>query len=63
MLFAWLAEVLGVSAMIGGFAAGLALSKQASRIIKLPATVHQRFRKRVHKALQPIISLFTPAYC
>jgi Kef-type K+ transport system membrane component KefB len=62
LLFAWLAHWLGAPELLGGFAAGLALSKQFiipfAKFLQDP----QEFTHRVHKQMRPIIHLFTPIF-
>lgn len=62
LLFAWLAHQLGAPELLGGFAAGLALSKQFlipfAKFLNHP----EDFTHRVHKSMQPIIHLFTPIF-
>jgi len=63
LFFAWLAHVVGAPALLGGFAAGLALSRH----FFLPfATSWQRpdshFVQRIERHMKPIIHLFTPIF-
>lgn len=62
LLFAWLAHKLGAPELLGGFAAGLALSRQF--LLPFATFLHdsKEFTKRVHKQMQPIIQLFTPIF-
>lgn len=62
LFFAWLAHKVGAPELLGGFAAGLALS----RLFFLPfgAFVHQdlAFAHKVENQMRPIIHLFTPIF-
>lgn len=62
LLFAWLAHQLGAPELLGGFAAGLALSK--SFLIPLPSFLQtsKKFSERVDKQMKPIIHIFTPIF-
>jgi Kef-type K+ transport system membrane component KefB len=52
LLFAWAAHALGAPEILGGFAAGLALSYPNP----------QEFSHRVEKQMKPIVHLFTPIF-
>jgi len=63
LFFAWLAHAVGAPALLGGFAAGLALSRH----FYLPfATSWQysdsHFVQRIERNMKPIIHLFTPIF-
>jgi len=63
LFFAWLAHAVGAPALLGGFAAGLALSRH----FYLPlATSWQHadghFVQRIERDMKPIIHLFTPIF-
>ncbi|MBA2726678.1 MAG: cation:proton antiporter [Parachlamydiaceae bacterium] len=61
LLFAWVAHQLGAPELLGGFAAGLALSRQ----FFIPfAPFHQapEFSHKVEKQMKPIVHLFTPIF-
>ena len=62
LFFAWLAHVIGAPELLGGFAAGLALSRRF--FLPLGATLHSdaKFAKSIKKQMHPIISLFTPIF-
>lgn len=62
LLFAWLAHRLGAPELLGGFAAGLALSRQFLLPFAKFLNDPQEFTHRVHKQMQPIIHLFTPIF-
>jgi len=63
LFFAWLAHAVGAPALLGGFAAGLALSRH----FNLPfGSYRQRsdddFVQRIEQNMKPIIHLFTPIF-
>lgn len=62
LFFAWIAHQLGAPELLGGFAAGLALSRQF--FFPFAAFLHQspEFSRRVEKQMKPIIHLFTPIF-
>lgn len=62
LFFAWLAHVVGAPELLGGFAAGLALSRRF--FLPLGVTLHsdEVFAETIENQMQPIISLFTPIF-
>lgn len=59
LLFAWIAHALGAPELLGGFAAGLALSRQ----FNLPFFKHApEFSHKVEEQMKPIVHLFTPIF-
>lgn len=62
LLFAWIAHQLGAPELLGGFAAGLALSRQF--FFPFAAFLHQapEFSHRVEEQMKPIVHLFTPIF-
>lgn len=62
LFFAWLAHQVGAPELLGGFAAGLALS----RMFFLPfgAFVHNdpQFAHKIENQMRPIVHLFTPIF-
>jgi len=62
LLFAWLAHQLGAPELLGGFAAGLAMSRQF--FFPFAAFLHQtpEFSHRVEEQMKPIVHLFTPIF-
>lgn len=62
LFFAWLAHVVGAPELLGGFAAGLALSRRF--FLPLGVTLHkdEDFARTIEQQMQPIISLFTPIF-
>lgn len=62
LLFAWIAHGLGAPELLGGFAAGLALSKHF-HLPFLPFLPEKGdFSHRVEEQMRPIIHLFTPIF-
>jgi len=63
LFFAWLAHAVGAPALLGGFAAGLALSRHfylPFGLKLLPSDGH--FVQRIEHNMKPIIHLFTPIF-
>ena len=62
LFFSWIANQLGAPELLGGFAAGLALSKDFRLpFIKSDTNFHD-FSDRIHHQMLPIIHLFTPIF-
>jgi len=62
LFFAWLAHAIGAPELLGGFAAGLALSRRFFLPFGLALHSTPDFNERVEKQMQPIINLFTPIF-
>ncbi len=62
LFFAWLAHVMGAPELLGGFAAGLALSRRF--FLPLGVALHndERFAHRIEDQMKPIVHLFTPIF-
>ncbi|NOR72731.1 MAG: cation:proton antiporter [Mariprofundaceae bacterium] len=62
LFFAWLAHVMGAPELLGGFAAGLALSRRF--FLPLGVALHndERFAHRIEDQMRPIVHLFTPIF-
>lgn len=62
LIFAWAATELGAPELLGGFAAGLALSRRF--FLPLGAALHadEPFAERIESQLKPILYLFTPIF-
>jgi len=66
LFFAWLAHLVGAPALLGGFAAGLALSRRfflpfgvaLSKVFRSDG----KFVHRIDESMKPIIQLFTPIF-
>lgn len=62
LFFAWLAHVVGAPELLGGFAAGLALSRRFFLPLGVSLRTDVAFSRAIEKQMQPIISLFTPIF-
>lgn len=62
LLFAWIAHKLGAPELLGGFAAGLALSRQFFFPFPTFLNDNPEFSHRVEKQMKPIVHLFTPIF-
>ena len=62
LLFAWIANAIGAPELLGGFAAGLALSRRF--FYPLDRTLHtdSNFTFRIERQMKPIVQLFTPIF-
>lgn len=62
LLFAWLAHAVGAPELLGGFAAGLALSRRF--FFPFAAALHadEEFSRHIERQMKPIIQLFTPIF-
>jgi Kef-type K+ transport system membrane component KefB len=62
MLFAWLAHEMGAPQLLGGFAAGLALSRRFYLPFGAFLATDPRFAHEIEAQMNPIIRLFTPIF-
>jgi Kef-type K+ transport system membrane component KefB len=62
LFFAWLAHVLGAPELLGGFAAGLALSRRFFLPFGIALHTDQQFAGRIESEMRPIVHLFTPIF-
>lgn len=62
MVFAWLARVVGAPELLGGFAAGLALSRRFFLPLGIALARDHRFADDVERDMKPIVQLFTPIF-
>lgn len=62
MFFAWLAYAIGAPELMGGFAAGLALSRRFFLPFGIAISNDPVFADRIESQMQPIIQLFTPIF-
>jgi len=62
LFFAWLANALGAPELLGGFAAGLALSRRFFLPLGLAIHTDERFAHRIDDQVKPIVQLFTPIF-
>lgn len=62
LFFAWLAHVVGAPELLGGFAAGLALSRRFFLPFGIALHMDPVFARRIEVRMLPIIQLFTPIF-
>lgn len=62
LFFAWLAHLFGAPELLGGFAAGLALSKRFFLPFGMAVKTSLRFSEKVETQIDPIVKLFTPIF-
>lgn len=62
LFFAWIAHLLGAPELLGGFAAGLALSRQFFFPFTTFSADSKEFSHRVEEQMKPIVHLFTPIF-
>lgn len=62
MLSAWLAHEVGAPELLGGFAAGLALSRRFFLPLGAALGRNAAFAEEVNRDLKPIVQLFTPFF-
>jgi Kef-type K+ transport system membrane component KefB len=62
LFFAWLAHAVGAPELLGGFAAGLALSRRFFFPMGLAISTDPKFAHRMEVEMKPIIHLFTPIF-
>ena len=62
LVFAYLAHTIGAPHLLGGFAAGIALSRRFFLPFAATLNVDPEFTQNIHTQMQPIIRLFTPIF-
>ena len=62
LFFAWLAHAVGAPVLLGGFAAGLALSRRFFFPMGLAIATDPKFAHTMEEQMKPIIHLFTPIF-
>ncbi len=62
LFFAWLAHAVGAPELLGGFAAGLALSRRFFLPFGIALHTQPEFSMRIEAQMRPIIQLFTPIF-
>lgn len=62
LFFAWLAHAIGAPEILGGFAAGLALSRRFFLPFGIAVRRDSKFVHRIETEMRPIIRLFTPIF-
>jgi len=62
LFFAWLAHAIGAPELLGGFAAGLALSRRFFMPLGIALHSDEAFADRIENQMKPIVQLFTPIF-
>lgn len=62
LFFAWLSHAMGAPELLGGFAAGLALSRRFAMPMGAAIGTNPEFAHRMEEQMRPIIHLFTPIF-
>lgn len=62
LFFSWFADELGVPELLGGFAAGLALSRRFFLPFGIALANDPDFAQRIEQQMRPIVHLFTPIF-
>jgi len=62
LFFAWLAHEIGAPELLGGFAAGLALSRRFFFPFGVALRADKTFSERIENEMRPIVQLFTPIF-
>jgi len=62
LFFAWLAHAIGAPELLGGFAAGLALSRRFFLPFGIALHTDAKFSVHIDEQMRPIIQLFTPIF-
>jgi Kef-type K+ transport system membrane component KefB len=62
LFFAWLAHMVGAPELLGGFAAGLALSRRFFLPFGMAIKTDPEFAGRIIEQMLPIVRLFTPIF-
>ena len=62
LFFAWLAHAVGAPELLGGFAAGLALSRRFFLPFGVALHTDRVFSRRIEQQMRPIVQLFTPIF-
>ena len=62
LFFAWLSHAVGAPELLGGFAAGIALSRRFFLPFGLAIKTDDKFSKKIDRQMTPVIHLFTPIF-
>ena len=62
LFFAWLAHAVGAPELLGGFAAGLALSRRFFLPLGVALRSDPKFAQQIETQMKPVIHLFTPIF-
>jgi Na+:H+ antiporter len=62
LFFAWLADEIGAPEILGGFTAGMALSRRFFLPLGVALSVDADFSRRIDERMKPIVQLFAPIF-
>ena len=62
LFFAWMAHVVGAPELLGGFAAGLALSRRFFLPFGVALHTDRKFAGRIEIQMDPIVQIFSPIF-
>jgi Kef-type K+ transport system membrane component KefB len=62
LFFAWLAHIVGAPELLGGFAAGLALSRRFFLPFGVALHTDRKFAGRIEVQMNPIVYIFSPIF-
>lgn len=62
LFFAWLAQAIGAPEILGGFAAGIALSRRFFLPLGIALRADSKFSRRIANQMKPIVQLFAPIF-
>ncbi len=62
LFFAWLADIIGAPEILGGFTAGMALSRRFFLPFGVALSVDADFSRRIDERMKPIVQLFAPIF-
>ncbi len=62
LVFAWLAHAVGAPELLGGFSAGLALSRRFFLPFGAALAQDRQFSDEIERDMKPIVQLFTPIF-
>jgi len=62
LFFAWMAYEMGAPELLGGFVAGLALSRRFFLPLGIALRSDPAFADRVEREMKPVVGLFTPVF-
>jgi Kef-type K+ transport system membrane component KefB len=62
LFFAWLAHLFGVPELLGGFAAGMALSRRFFMPFGIALHNDPAFSKKIGEQIRPVVQIFTPIF-
>ena len=62
LVFAWVAHAVGAPELLGGFAAGMALSRRFFLPFGAALARNENFAEEIERDMKPIVQLFTPIF-